>query len=119
MDITDAKEERLRLGVDRFLAGNSVEYHGVTFYLAKGATLQIDCYTEWEPERTSEEHAKEQLTRSKAVFADLCSKSAQFNAAAGRLHKEFSLCHNYGMGSIALARETNGQFQWLVSRNEA
>jgi len=119
MDITDAKEDRLRLGVDRFLAGDSVEYHGVKFFRADEVTLQVDSYTEWEPERTSEAHAREQLTRSKAVFADLCSKSAQFNAAVGHLHKEFSLCHNYGMGSIALARETNGQFQWLVSRNEA
>ena len=75
MDITDAKEDRLRLGVDRFLAGDSVEYHGVKFFWANEATLQIDSYTEWEPERTSEAHARELLTRSKAVFAELTSRS--------------------------------------------
>ncbi len=117
MDITDAREERLGLGVDRFLAGDTITYHGVAFY-TNAHTLHVDSFSDWGPGQTSEAHARAQLARSKDVLNDLSERSATFSAAAAQLQHEFTVCHSYGTGSVALAKDTDGAFQWLY-RSEA
>ena len=112
MDLSDAHEDRLNLGISRFIAGALITYHGVLFYTGNNI-LHVDSFSDWEPERTSEEHAKANIQRSKDVLFELSGQSSEFNAAVGQLQREFTLCHNYGMGSIALAKEIGGVFQWV------
>ena len=71
------------------------------------------------PDKTTQSHAVAQFVRSQSVLEDLASKSSQFQTAAEHLRHEFSLFYNYGMGSVVLAKETAGKFEWLVSRDEA
>jgi hypothetical protein len=103
----------MSLGMGRFLAGESVNYHGVAFYTSGKRILQVDSFSEWPPEQTSEEHAKAQIVRSKDVLRDLSAKSPAFCSAVRELRPQFAVCHNYGNGSVALASEIRGKFQWL------
>lgn len=117
MDLSDAQEDHLRIGIGRFLAGYSISYFGVTLY-TRNRTLHIDSFSDWEPERTDEAHAKAKITRSKEVVAELSAKSSDFMTAICQLPYEFTVCHDYGMGAIALAKEVGGVFRW-VYRSEA
>ena len=115
MDITDARNDRFNLGIQRFLLGDPIEYHGVSFYMTPTKKMNIDSYSAWAPEVTTVTHAKEQIALSKALLDDLARKSIEFRNATNNLSLEFSLCHNYGMGSIVIAKEVNNEFQWLAS----
>ena len=114
MDITDTSEARFNLGVERFLANESLTYRGVVFYKEADRALQINSYSGWEPNRTTEAHAKETISDAKSVLADLAERSSQFREVAARLPHEHFFCHDYGQGAIALAKELGGKFQWLA-----
>ncbi len=116
MNITDAPQDRFSLGIERFIAGHLITCHSVNFYKRTPSTLQVDSFTEWPPEQTTESHVMSQIARSKAVLEDLMKKSAVFRDAAGQLKHDFACCYDYGMGSITLGNEINGRFQWVSSR---
>lgn len=113
MDITDTSEPRFNLGIERFLAGESVTYNGVAFYNNNEQSLQIYSYSDWAPERTTESHAKEKIARAKAVLEQLTNQSETFRKVAVHLPHEHYFCYDYGMGAIALAKEVNAQYQWV------
>jgi hypothetical protein len=107
-----ASPERIRLGVDQFLAGNTLTFHGVNFYRPSPSKLSVDSFSGWLPEHTTEAHAREKIERSKRVLEELQYQSAEFKAAVAGSELEFVCCHNYGMGSVALARVVQGRFEW-------
>ena len=113
MDITDTSASRFNIGIERFLAGESLTYNGVDFYKNSGQSLKTYSYSDWTPERTTESHAKENIARAKAVLEHLMKQSEHFRKVAELLPHEHYFCYNYGMGSIALAKEVNAQYQWV------
>ena len=116
VDITGSSSERLEFGVDSFIARHPITYRGVVFQMSSGA-LRVDSYSEWEPSRTTEAHAREQIARSKLVLANLAEKSSAFQNAIAPLRPQYMFCQDYGHGADVLAREIDGRFEWLVSRN--
>jgi hypothetical protein len=114
LEITDAPEDRFNLGVERFLAGETVAYQGIVFYKDGSRALKIDSFSAWEPERSTEAHAHEGISKSKAVLQDLAFRNEAFRAIAERLPHEYAFCYDYGMGSVALAMEIEGEFHWLT-----
>mgnify|MGYP001440951417 CR=1 FL=1 len=113
MDATDASPERLDLAVERFLAGDALEFHGVVLRSGPLETITVESFSDWPPEQTSAAHAAAQIERSKQVLHALVEASPRFAQAAVRRHAEYVCCYNYGNGSVALAREANGVVQWL------
>jgi hypothetical protein len=84
----------------------------VVFSKDKDRALQIFSYTEWEPENSTAEMAKEKIQQAKSVLADLSEKSPEFGRVASSLPHEHYFCYEYGMGAVALAKEVAGQFEW-------
>ena len=119
MDVTDGSDEHFQLGVDRFFSGDPLAYHSVALRLDRGQLLQVDCYSDWEPERSSERHAKEKIERAKAVVAELIGRSRALRLAVENVSHEYYFCYDYGKGTITLAKETDGQFRWLHGTPDA
>ena len=119
MDVTDASPQRLAVAIERFLAGDTIENHGVTFSRYGGRSLTVNCFSDWAPERSTPEHAKEKIARAKSVLEALKTQAVSFQASASVLPHEYWFCYNYGQGSIALAKEVDGHFEWLYSPNDA
>jgi hypothetical protein len=113
MDITTTSEVRFALGIERFLARESLAYRGVVFYKDAEHALQISSYSDWTPERCTEAQARDKIEVAKSVLLDLAARSPQFNAIATRLRHEHYFCYDYGNGSLALAKESGGKFEWL------
>ena len=113
MDATDASPERLDLAIERFLAGDSLQFHGVVFRNGPSEAITVESYSGWSPEQTSEAYAVAQIERSKQVLLALKQASPRFARATSQRHTEFVCCYNYGTGSVALAREVNGVLQWI------
>ena len=114
MDITDASPQRLALAIERFRDGEMLEYCDVTFSKYGGGSLEVSCFSDWAPERSTPDHAKVKIARAKAVLEDLKSQVAAFGECVESLPHEYYFCYDYGKGSIALAKEINGQFEWLA-----
>ena len=117
MDITDTTQLRFNLGIERFLAGESLAYEDVVFYKNKEQSLQISSYSDWEPERTTVAHAKEKIERAKKVIEYLKNINESFRIIAEQLPHEHYFCYNYGKGNIALAKETDAKFHWVNSHH--
>ena len=72
MDITEGSEQRLRLGIQRFLAGDSLAFDGVTFWKDQNKFLVVSSFSEFvHPERSFPEEAVAKIARSKDVLAKL------------------------------------------------
>ncbi len=113
MDLSDATPQRIQLGTERLLANESIAFRGVVFYKEGERALQIDSYSDWQPENTTESHARLKIAQSKAVLQELEALSHEFKQATEGLPHEYFCCHNYGNGSFALAEEKDGVFKWL------
>ena len=113
MDLSDATPQRMQLGIERFLANESIAFRGVVFYKEGDRALQVDSYSDWQPENTTEDHAREKIAQSKIVLLELAALSDVFKQAAQGLPHEYFCCHDYGSGSFALAEEKDGEFKWL------
>ena len=112
MDVTEASPERLRLGVAQLLEGNTLSCRGVNFYMPSPSHLTVDSFSDWQPDRTTEAHAREKIERSKLVLKELAEASAEFKSAVFGIEPEFACCHDYGQGSVVLAKEYRGNFEW-------
>lgn len=114
MDITDTTEQRFELGIDLFLEGHSLVYNGVVFWKDGKKTLHVNSYSDWEMENSTPQMAKEKIERAKAVMEALSEKSQKFSEISKNLPHEHYFCYDYGKGAVALAKEVNGEFTWLV-----
>lgn len=113
MDISDSTGARFDLGIERFLENDPVAYGGVVFCKTKEQSVHVVSYSDWWPENTSESHAREKIERSKMVLNDLASRSSAFRSIVERMPLEYYCCYDYGKGTIPLAKEVGGGFQWL------
>ncbi|MFA4829476.1 MAG: hypothetical protein WC855_12980 [Thermodesulfovibrionales bacterium] len=113
MDITNTTANRFDLGIQLFLEGQPISFEEVLFWKEDEKVLHVDSYSEWEPQNTTPEIAKEKITRSKTILAELSEKSSEFAKVAKGLPHEYYFCYDYGKGSVALAKEVNSQFTWL------
>jgi hypothetical protein len=116
MDATDATPQRLKVAVELFLEGQPLVYEGVVFWKDNDRALHINSYSDWEPDRTNPDMAKEKIERAKMVLADLSEKSPEFKGIATKLPHEHYFCYHYGMGAFALAQETKGVFKWRYQK---
>ena len=113
MDINNTTPSRFELGIQIFLEGKPISFNDVRFWKEDGKSIHIDSYSEWDIENSTREMAKEKITRSKAVLADLSGKSPEFERVIRTLPHQYYFCFDYGNGSVALAKEVNGEFTWL------
>ena len=112
MDITDSSPQRTEVAIEQFLAGGLLEYEGVRFSRHGGRTLDVSCFSSWAPELSTPTQAMVEIDRAKSVLDQLASRNASFRVAIEVLPREFHFCYNYGNGSITLAKEVNGRFEW-------
>ena len=113
MDISDSSPQRTEVVVEQFLAGGLLEYDGVQFSRHRGTTLDVSCFSNGSPEFSTPAQAVNEIARAKAVLDQLASRNSSFRVAIESLPREFYYCYNYGNGSVALAKEANGRFEWL------
>ena len=113
MDISDASPQRFELGIERFLEGESLAYEGIVVYRSPSGVIEVDSYSQWEPEHATEQHAKERIARAKGVVAGIAARSEAFRQEVARLPIEHLFCYDYGTGSFAIAKEVGGVLQWL------
>jgi hypothetical protein len=113
MDITDSTPQRTAVAIERFLAGDLLEYEGVRFSRYDGSRLEVSCLSGWAPELATPAQAIEGIQRAKSVLADLIKRNESFRGSTRSLACEFHFCYDYGKGSIAIAKEIDGHFEWL------
>jgi|KBSSwiStaDraftv2_1062776.scaffolds.fasta_scaffold19670_6 hypothetical protein len=112
MDITDASNQRLELGIERFLAGDAITFEEVTFIKSKGFVQAISFSEAVHLENASAQEASEKIQRSKLVLEKLYNLSKAFSAAINSNPIKYEFCHDYGKGSILLAHLDNGNLIW-------
>ena len=102
------------MGIQLFLEGKTVVYHGVIFWKDGERSLHVSSDSSRNIENTDQQIAIEAITRAKAVLIELAEKSSEFAEITERLPHEHYFCYDSGMSVVALARELNGEFTWLV-----
>jgi hypothetical protein len=115
MDVTDASPQRLALAIERFLVGETIVYCDVSFCKFRNSSLQVCCFSDWAPERCTPDHASVKIDRAKAVLEDLKCQIASFRESVESLPVEYFFCYDPGKGAVVLAKEINGQFEWLAN----
>jgi hypothetical protein len=113
LDITDSSPQRTEVVVEQFLAGGLLEYEGVQFSRHSGTTLEVSCFSNGAPEFSTPTQAVKAIARAKAVLEQLVNLNSSFRVAIESLPHQFYYCYNYGNGSVALAKESSGRFEWL------
>ena len=115
MHITDKSGKRFDAGIQVFLEGHQISFDGIGFRLEKLDALDIDSYSEWEIENVTKEMALQAISQSKKTLLLLSELSSEFANAIAKREKHFYFCCNYGKGSVAIAKELNGEFTWLLA----
>jgi hypothetical protein len=117
MDITDAPQARIDIGVEELVHGGSLTYHNVVFCWDKPnrpTDLVVLSYSDCaHQENIQVGEAEEKMTRSKLVAEDLAKKSSVFKSTWQKTTKHFHFCYDYGSGAILLAKESNGRIVWI------
>jgi hypothetical protein len=104
MDITEGSEQRRQLGIQQFLAGDSLIFDGVTFWKDRNQFLVVSSYSEFvHPESSSPEEAAAKIARSKDVLAKLSAMYPEFSLIVKSMPHKYEFCHDYGKGAIMLA----------------
>jgi hypothetical protein len=117
MDITDASKTRRALAIECFCNhGEAFSYYGVTFYVDKLAPkpmLVVASWSEWLPENTKPDMAREKIERSKAVLEELINQEIDFAICVADKPRILEFLYDYGTGGLLLAQEEDGNFKWL------
>ncbi len=119
MDITDATQNRIDVGIDLLLEGHSVIYHEVVFHIdqsKKPRELAINSYSDYEPNRVTEKMATEKIERSKHVGEALAEKSSDFRTLWETLPHVYAFCWDYGMGAVAIVEQRNENMRWIAKK---
>lgn len=113
MDITEGSEQRRQLGIQRFLAGDSLVFDGVTFWKDRNQFLVVSSYSEFvHPESSSPEEAAAKIASSKNVLAKLSTMYPEFSQVAASMAHKYEFCHDYGKGAIMLAFLEGNMLVW-------
>jgi hypothetical protein len=114
MDITNGSPKRRRIGIERFLAGDTITFHGVSFWKDGNECLVVTAYSDFHTlEQISPQEAERKIARSKAVLAELAELSPDFSRVAATLPKEYEFCCDYGTGAFMLARLDGERLVWV------
>lgn len=118
MDVTEGTPERFRIGIEGFLAGDPLIYHGVVFQKdprESRSPLFIASYSECvRLENTTPEEARVMIERSKHIFEALKELSAEFASVVRASSHRFEFCMNSGGGAFVVATSEGGRFTWLA-----
>jgi hypothetical protein len=113
MDITEGSAQRFELGIERFLAGQPITLSDVVFCKHPTGFLVISSFSEHiHVENSSPVEALQKIRWSKEVLHALTERSDAFASIADSLPHKYEFCHDYGMGTVLLASENDGQFKW-------
>ena len=64
MDITDTTQRRFEVGIELFVAGESVAYKGVLFWRDGKNALHFNSYSNWAIENTTVDMATAEIARA-------------------------------------------------------
>ncbi|WP_040478406.1 hypothetical protein [Mariniradius saccharolyticus] len=62
----------------------------------------------------SKTRAINELTETKQLFSKMLAVSTDLKKFIENRNVEYSLCYNYGMGSIELCKERKGNIEWTL-----
>jgi len=114
MDITEGSEQRRQLGIQQFLAGDSLVFDGVSFWRDRNQFLVVSSYSEFvHPESSSPEEAAAKIADSKNVLAKLSAMYPEFSQVAESMPHKYEFCHDYGKGAIMLAFLEGEKLVWM------
>jgi hypothetical protein len=72
----------------------------------------------FELKNISKTRALNELTETKQLFSKILAVSTDLKKFIENRNVEYLLCYNYGMGSIELCRERNGNIEWTTELND-
>ena len=116
MDITKTSDRQFEIGIDQFLAGQTLACNEVVFSISKKRELEICSYSEFFPENTTEEMMREKIMRAERVLAAVAARSERFRDAIAKLSKRHLFCYDYGTAAVAIAVVENGTLTWHDKR---
>ena len=112
MEISEFTGRRYGLAIELFQdRKEGLLYEGVLF-INTGSSIEVNSYSDWEPEKTTEQMAREKIERSKQVMRHLSNNSEEFNKIESTLPKEYVFSYDYHTGAVMLASEVKGVFNW-------
>jgi len=113
MDITEVSAQRFELGIERFLAGQSITFGNVVFCKDPAGLLVVSSFSEHvHLESSSPGEALQKIRSSKQVLCSLAERSEAFASVANSLPRKYEFCFNDGKTSVLLASENNDKFNW-------
>lgn len=72
----------------------------------------------YELKNISKTRALNELSETKQLFSKMLAVSTDLKKFIEDRNVEYSLCYNYGMGSLELCREKNGNIEWTTELND-
>ena len=108
----EPQDPRFELALEGLRDGDAFSFDDVSFWLAPDGHLEVSVESSWRIENTTEQTALADLQRATNLFNDLVLRSPSFALIAKVHPQRFSLIHDYGTGSVELARLVYGKIAW-------
>jgi hypothetical protein len=118
MDITDTSKQRRETAINLFCERkSSFIYNGVSFRIEtfqSRSALIVGSTTDWYPENTTPEMAKEKIEKSKLVLGELILNIPEVANCINDLPRVYRCFTGDERGDYIIAEEDNGLFKWFL-----
>lgn len=104
--------DRLKSAVDSMKQGSYLKVGALTLGYHFPNEIHVTGYTDWSLENLTEDRAIEDLNDFKRIFIEMKKASEELSEYSESKRLIFQLSYNYGMGSILICKELDGQVLW-------
>jgi hypothetical protein len=111
--------DRIKNAIILLSDGHSFKVGDLTFGCDNQNNFFVSGWVEsFELKNISKKSALNELYETKQLFSRMVTLSTDLKKFIENRNIEYSLCYNYGMGSLELCRERNGNIKWITELND-
>jgi hypothetical protein len=123
--VDEAAGQRWRVALEILAEGGYILWRGIGLtlraHIGKGRSrvgprLFVRVSSTWEPEHVTPSRAEAELRLAQAQLEELKAESPEFAALVDRRPLSYELLHDYGMGTVVLARWSARGFEHRTLR---
>ncbi|MGQ7947576.1 hypothetical protein [Flavobacterium sp. WC2509] len=111
--------DRIKNAIILLSDGHPFKVGDLTFGCDKKNNFVVSGWVEnHELKNISKKRVLNELSETKQLFSKMLAVSTDLKKFIEDRNVEYSLCYNYGMGSLELCREKNGNIDWTTELND-
>ena len=111
--------DRIKNAIILLSDGHSFKVGDLKFGCDKKNNFFVSGWVEsYELKSITKNIALNELSETKQLFSKMLAVSPDLKKFIEDRNVEYSLCYNYGMGSLELCREKNGNIEWTTEIND-